>query len=68
MATCHPPGIAEQRLFGESPRLKLQRVSSEDLRTPVLGQPVNQSAELRSSWVCFATVYSFRERSLASVI
>ena len=31
-----------QRRCGESSRSKLQRVSTEDLRTPVLGQAVNQ--------------------------
>ena len=56
-----------QRRCGESPRSKLQRVSSEDLRTPVLGQAVNQSAEVRSALVFFATAQSFRERSLESV-
>ena len=56
-----------QRRCGESPRSKLQRVSSEDLRTPVLGQAVNQSAEMRSALEFFATAQLFRERSLESV-
>ena len=42
-------------------------VDSVSLRTPDLGQAVNQSAELRSSLVFFATAQSFRERSLESV-
>ena len=65
MATCHPPGIAED--VGKVPRSKLQRVSSEVRRTPDLGQAVNQSAEMRSALVFFATAHSFRERSLESV-
>ena len=56
-----------QRSCGESLRSKLQRVSSEDLRTPVLGQAVNQSAEMRSALEFFATAHSFPERSLESV-
>ena len=51
----------------ESPRSKLQKVSSEDRRTPVLGQAVNQSAELWSALEFFATAHSFRERSVESV-
>ena len=46
---------------------KLQRVSSEDRRTPVLGQAMNQSSEMRSAMEFFATTHSFRERSLESV-
>ena len=42
------------------------RASSEDLRTPVLGQAVNQSAELQSALEFFATAHSFRERTLES--
>ena len=37
------------RRCGESPRAKLQRVSSEDSRTPVCGQTVKQNAEMRSA-------------------
>ena len=54
------------RRCGESPSAKLQRVSSEDCRTPVRGQ-VKQSAEMRSALELFATAHSFRERSLESV-
>ena len=50
-----------QRRCGESPRSKLQRVSSEDLRTPVLGQAVNQRAEVRSAMEFFARARSFPE-------
>ena len=56
-----------QRRCCESPRAKLQRVSSEDYRTPVRGQAVNQSAEMRSVLEFFATAHSFRERSIESV-
>ena len=42
-----------QRRCGENPLEKLQRVSSEDLRTPLLGQAVNQNAELHSALVFF---------------
>ena len=42
-------------------------VSSEDRRTPVRGQAVKQSTELRSALEFFATAHSFRERSLESV-
>ena len=52
---------------GESPRSKLQRVSSEDLRTTVRRQAMNQSAEMRSAMEFFATAHSFRERSLEIV-
>ena len=38
-----------QQRCGESHRAKLQRVSSEDCRTPVRGQAVKQSAEMRSA-------------------
>ena len=51
----------------ESHRSKLQRVSSEDRRTSVLGKAMNQSAEMRSALEFFATAHSFRERSLESV-
>ena len=54
-------GACSQRRCGESPRSKLQRVSSEDLRTPVLGQAVNQSAEVQSAMEFFATAHSFPE-------
>ena len=56
-----------QRRCGESLRSKLQKVSSEDRRTPVLGQAVNQSAEMQSALEFFATAHTFRERSLESV-
>ena len=39
----------------------LQRVSSEDRRTPVRGQAVEQSAEMRSALEFFATGQSFPE-------
>ena len=42
-------------------------VDSVNVRTPVRRQARNQSAELRSSLVFFATEQSFRERSLESV-
>ena len=48
--TAHTQGAFSQRRCGESPRVKLQRVSSEDCRTPVRGQAVKQSAEM----VCLA--------------
>ena len=41
--------------------MKFQRVSSEDHRTPVRGQTVKQSAEMRSALEFFATPQSFRE-------
>ena len=44
-----------QRRNGESPHVKLQRVSSEDHRTPVCGQAVKQSAVMRSALEFFAT-------------
>ena len=56
-----------QRRCGGSPRSKLQRVSTEDQRTQVLGQAVNQSAEMRSAFEFFATAHSFPERTLESV-
>ena len=43
------------------PRANLQRVSSEDRRTPIRGQAVEQSAEMRSALEFFATGQSFRE-------
>ena len=55
----------DQRRCGESPRAKLQRVSSEDCRTPVRGQAVEQSAEMRSALEFFATAQSCRERSVS---
>ena len=60
-------GACSHRRCGESPRVKLQGVSSEDLRTPICGQAVKQSAEMRSALEFFATTPSFRERSLESV-
>ena len=36
------------RRCGESPRVKFQRMSSEDCRTPVRGQTVKQNAKMRS--------------------
>ena len=44
---------------GESPRVKFQRVSSEDCSTPVRGQAVNQSAELRSAFFATAQMLIF---------
>ena len=41
-------------------------MTPEDLRTPVCGQTVKQNAEIRSSFVFFATAYLFREHSLDS--
>ena len=52
---------------GESPRAKLQKVSSEDFRTPVRGQAVKQNAMMRSALEFFATAQSCCERSLESV-
>ena len=62
--TAHTQGACSQQRCGESPRAKLQRVSSEDRRTPVCGQAVKQSAEMRSALEFFATAQSCRERSL----
>ena len=45
------------RRCGESPRVKFQRVSSEDCRTPVRGQTVKQSVEMRSALEFFATAH-----------
>ena len=45
---------------GESPRVKLQKVSSEDLRIPFLGQAVNQRTVMRSVLDFFATAQSCR--------
>ena len=56
-----------QRRCGESPHVKLQRVSSEDHRTPICGQAMKQSSEMRSALEFFATAQSCRERSLESV-
>ena len=56
-----------QRLYGESSRSKLQRVTSEDLRTTVRRQAMNQSADVRSAMEFFATAQTFRERSLEVV-
>ena len=56
-----------QRRCGESPRAKLQRVSSEDRRTPVCGQAVKQSAVMRSALEFFATTQSCRERGGALI-
>ena len=44
--TARTQGACSQPRCGESPRAKLQRVSSEDCRTPVRGQAVKQSAEM----------------------
>ena len=55
---------APNRLCGESPLAKLQRVSSEDRKTPVCGQAVKQSAEMRSALEFFATAHSCRELSV----
>ena len=52
---------------GESPRAKLQRVSSEDRRTAFRGQAVNQSTEMRSVLDFFATAQSFCGGSFQSV-
>ena len=65
--TARTQGAFSQRSCGESPRAKLQRVSSEDRRSPVLGQAVFQSAEMRSALEFFATAQSFRERTLESI-
>ena len=46
-------------------RAKLQRVSSEDCRTPFRGQAVKQSAEMRSALEFFATAQSCCERSVS---
>ena len=42
-------------------------MSSEERSSPVRGQAVNQSAEMRSALEFFETAYSFPERSLESV-
>ena len=52
---------------GESPRAKLQRVSSEDRRTTFRVQAVNQSTEMRSVLDFLATAQSFCGRSIQSV-
>ena len=46
----HTQGACSQRRCGESPRSNLQRVSSEDCRTPFRGQAVKLSAEMRSAF------------------
>ena len=56
-------GACSQRRCGESLRAKFQRVSSEDRRTPIRGQAVKQSAEMRSALVFFATAQSCRWRA-----
>ena len=61
--SAHTGSMLPTTLWGMSP-FEVQKVSSEDLRTPVLGQAVNQSSELRSALVFFATAQLFRERSL----
>ena len=63
----HTQGAFSQRRCCESSRAKLQSVLSEVCRTPVCGQAVKQSAEMRSALVFFATAQLFRERSLESV-
>ena len=45
---------------GESPRAKLQKVSSEVRRIPFLGQAVNQRTVMRSVLDFFATAQSCR--------
>ena len=45
-----------QRRCGESPRVKFQRLSSEDCRTPVCGHASKQSAEFRSAFFATAQV------------
>ena len=52
---------------GEIPRAKLQRVSSEDCRTPFREQAANQSTVMRSVLDFFATAQSFCGRSLQNV-
>ena len=47
------------RHCGESPRVKFQRVSSEDRRTPVRGQTVKQNAEIRSAFYATAQMLIF---------
>ena len=51
--------LVAQRRCGECPRSKLQRVSTEDLKTTVLGLAVNQGAEMRSALEFFATAQMF---------
>ena len=58
--TARTQGACSQQRCGESPRAKLQRVSSDDRRTPVCGQAVKQSAEMRSA-LEFATAQSCRK-------
>ena len=52
---------------GESPRAKLQRVSSKDRRTPFRGQVVKQSTKMRPVLDFFATAQSLCGRSLQTV-
>ena len=47
-----PLGIVFFHRCGENPSAKLQRLSSEDCRTQVLVQAVNQNAEMRSPLAC----------------
>ena len=63
----HTVWAVEAWYFGESPRAKLHRVSSEERRTPFRGQAVHQSTEVRSVLDFFATAQSFCGRSLQSV-
>ena len=58
---------APDDVVGKVPRAKLQRVSSEDCRTPFRGQAVKQSTEMRPVLDFFATAHSFCGRSLQSV-
>ena len=58
MAFLATQGAFSHRRCGESPCAKLQRrVSSEDCRTPVRGQTVKQSAEMRSALEFFAIAH-----------
>ena len=66
--TARTQGACSQRRCGESPCANLQRVSSEDRRTPVRGQAVEQSAEMRSALEFFATAQSCRERQFQSTV
>ena len=47
------------RHCGESPRVKFQRVSSEDCSTPVRGLTVKQNAEIRSAFFATAQMLIF---------
>ena len=61
MQRCRLPRCGLYRMLPstlwETPRVKFERVSSEDCRTPVRGQTVKQSTEIRSAFEFFATAH-----------